>query len=68
MDDIKPWYQSKTVWGAVITLASMAAALAGIEVSDPDRQALADFLVVAGGAVGGILSLVGRLVARGRIA
>lgn len=68
MDEIKPWYQSKTVWGAVITLASMAAAVAGIEVSDPDRQALADFLVVAGGAVGGILSLVGRLVARGRIA
>ena len=68
MDDIKPWYQSKTVWGAVITLASMAAAIAGIELSDPDRQALTDFLVVAGGAVGGILSLVGRLVARGRIA
>lgn len=68
MDDIKPWYQSNSVWGAVITLASTAAALAGIEIDDPDRQALADFLVVAAGAVGGILSLVGRLVARGRIA
>lgn len=67
MDEIKPWYQSKTVWGAVITLASMAAACAGIEVDDPDRQALTELLVVTGGAVGGILSLVGRLVARGRI-
>lgn len=67
MKDSKAWYESKSVWGSIVTLVAMAAAIGGVEIGDPDRQALAELLAIAGGAVGAILSLVGRLVATSRI-
>ncbi len=67
MNETKPWYQSKSVWGSIITIASMVAAVAGSPVNPADQQALVTLTTTAAGAVGGILALVGRLVAKDRI-
>lgn len=67
MDKTKAWYTSKTVWGAIITLASMAASAAGYSVSDADQQALVEHITGATAALGAVIALFGRLLARDRI-
>ncbi|MBW3098672.1 hypothetical protein [Pseudohoeflea coraliihabitans] len=67
MYDTKAWYRSKTVWGSIITLFSMAAALAGAPIETADQQMLTTLATTAAGALGGILSLVGRVSATDRI-
>jgi hypothetical protein len=67
MTDIKPWWQSKTLWGATVTIASAALGLAGYELGDADREALVGLLTSLGAALGGIIAIVGRVRARSRI-
>ena len=63
MDSTKNWYQSKTVWGALIAVAASGLQMAGLEVGAQDQAQLADIAVTLVGAVGGLLALYGRLVA-----
>ncbi len=37
MLEMKPWYQSKTVWGALIAIAAPLLGRAGLEVADRIR-------------------------------
>ncbi len=67
MDVMKNWYQSKTIWGALIAVAASALQLAGLEIGAQDQAELADIAVTLTGAVGGLLALYGRLVATGSI-
>lgn len=67
MTDIKPWWQSKTLWGAIVAIASSALGLAGLEFGEADAQALTSLLTSLGAALGGIIAIVGRLKARSRI-
>ncbi len=67
MDVVKSWYQSKTIWGALIAVAASALQLAGLEIGAADQAELADIAVTLAGAVGGLLALYGRLVATGSI-
>ena len=67
MNETKPWYQSKSVWGSIITIASMVAAVAGSPITPEDQQSLVTLTTTAAGSVGAILALVGRLVAKDRI-
>lgn len=67
MDVVKSWYQSKTIWGALIAVAASALQLAGLEIGAADQAKLADIAVTLAGAVGGLLALYGRLVATGSI-
>ena len=50
-DDLKAWYQSRTVWGALIAIAASLANAAGVEVTSGDgaelRQPLG--ITIAGG-------------------
>ena len=63
MVDQKPWYHSKTIWGALITVGSAAVGSMGVVV-DPSTQAeLADKIVHLVGAIGGLLAIYGRLSA-----
>lgn len=63
MDAMKAWYQSKTVWGALIAVGASLFQATGMEVT-PDVQAdLADLAVTFAGVVGGIVSIYGRLSA-----
>lgn len=67
MEDVKAWYQSKSVWGSIVTIASMVAAVAGMPIETGDQQNLATLMTTMAGTLGALVSLVGRLRARHRI-
>lgn len=67
MNDVKPWYLSKTVWGALVAILASIAHLSGIELQTADQTALVDLLVTLAGSVGGMLALYGRLAAKTEI-
>jgi uncharacterized membrane protein len=52
----KSWWASKTVWGAIITVASVCAGFFGFELSADEQAALTDSVV---GVVGSLGVLVG---------
>jgi hypothetical protein len=63
MDGIKTWYQSKTVWGALIAVAASLAQVAGVDLTPEIQSDLADLAIAFGGAIGGALSIYGRISA-----
>ncbi|MBC7279854.1 hypothetical protein [Hoeflea sp.] len=67
MTDIKPWWQSKTLWGALVTIGSAALGLAGLDLGDADREALIELLTSLGAAIGGVIAIFGRIKAKSRI-
>jgi len=67
MHDIKPWWQSRTLWGAIVTIASAGLGLAGLDLGDADREALIELLTSLGAALGGVIAIVGRITAKNRI-
>ncbi|PWW02223.1 hypothetical protein DFR52_102891 [Hoeflea marina] len=67
MNEIKPWYQSKAVWGALIAVAASAVRVGGIELGLEDQGQLADAAVSLAGTIGGLLALYGRVSAKNRI-
>ena len=66
-DDVKAWYQSRTVWGALIAILASLANAAGVEVATGDQAELADLVVAAVGTVGGLIALMGRISASRRV-
>ncbi|MCP8897019.1 hypothetical protein KYK29_18995 [Shinella daejeonensis] len=66
MDDVKAWYRSRTVWGALIAIFASAAHAFGLDMSAAEQGQLADLLVALAGAAGGLVALVGHLLARRR--
>ena len=66
-DDAKAWYQSRTVWGALVAILASLANAAGVEVTAGDEGELADLLVAAVGTLGGLVALYGRISARRRV-
>ncbi|AYD00242.1 hypothetical protein [Neorhizobium sp. NCHU2750] len=64
---MKNWYQSKTVWGALIAVAASALQLAGLDIGADEQGEMVNIAVTLAGAVGGLLALYGRIVATGRI-
>ena len=67
MTDIKPWWQSKTLWGAIVTIASAALGLAGLDLGETDRENLVELLTALGAALGGVIAIIGRIAAKNRI-
>ncbi len=63
-DETKPWYMSRTVWGALIAIAASLANAAGVEIKAADEGELADLLVSAAGTIGGLIAIYGRIFAR----
>lgn len=61
--ETKKWYASKGVWGSVLAIGAGAAGIFGYTI-DADMQVQAVELLAAGGSVvGGLIALVGRLLA-----
>ncbi len=63
----KPWYGSRTVWAALVTIAAGGAGAAGLTIAEGEQQALIDGLLGAVTAIAGLVALFGRLAARRRI-
>jgi uncharacterized membrane protein len=67
MDTTKPWWQSKTLWGALVTLVAAGFGLFGIDLADTEREALTEMMTSLGAAIGGLIAIFGRISARSRI-
>lgn len=67
MYDLKNWYHSKTIWGALVAVGASALKVAGIDIPAGDQGTVVDSLVNIAGAVGGLLAVYGRLTATSAI-
>ncbi len=67
MEDVKQWYLSKTVWGALLALGASVLQFTGIQIGAADQSAIADSAVSIAGAVGGLIAIYGRLTATSAI-
>ncbi|MGK6315234.1 hypothetical protein [Neorhizobium sp. DT-125] len=67
MDGTKAWYQSKTVWGALIAVGASLLQMAGIELGQDVQADLADIAVTLAGVAGGLLAIYGRIAAQSGI-
>lgn len=63
MNDVKNWWQSKTIWGGIITVLAVALGAFGYTLSGDDQSALVEIVSAIGGAVGGLLAIYGRVKA-----
>jgi hypothetical protein len=62
MDDSKPWYESKTLWGAALAVVSGFVPVASTVLSIPGvHDGAVDLLTGLGSAVGGALAAYGRV-------
>ena len=64
MIEEKPWYLSKTIWGALIAVAASVLGVGGVDFDLGAQAQLAEALVQLAGASGAILAIYGRLTAR----
>lgn len=67
MDDIKPWYLSRTIWASIVSLVVAVLGLLGYTVDLASQSALTDAIFQAVIAVAGLVAIWGRLSARNRI-
>lgn len=67
MLDTKPWYQSRTIWAALVSVAASFGAFAGIETDTEIRAGLTDALLQLVAAVAAITAIYGRITARSTI-
>ncbi|MGF0536749.1 hypothetical protein ACQQ2Q_02060 [Agrobacterium sp. ES01] len=65
---MKPWYQSKTVWGGLLAVAAPLLRYGGLEVDAEAQGQLADMAVTIAGSIGGLLAIYGRISAKSGIA
>lgn len=67
MDDMKQWYLSKTMWGALIAMAAALLQVAGFDIDPVTQGDFADSIVALSGAVGALVAIYGRLTAEKRL-
>ena len=67
MIDSKPWYLSRTIWAAIVTIATAMLGLFGVSLEGFDEAGFVDALLQAVAAVAGVVALMGRLYAQSRI-
>lgn len=67
MDDIKPWYLSRTIWASIVSLVVAVLGLLGYTVDLASQSALTDAIFQAVIAFAGVVAIWGRLSARNRI-
>jgi hypothetical protein len=70
MNDTQPWYLSRGVWGALVSvLATLAAALSHnkVQILPADQDQIVTLVLTLAGAIGGAVALYGRLRATKQI-
>ncbi|WP_160005486.1 hypothetical protein [Rhizobium sp. 18055] len=67
MVDLKNWYSSKTIWGALVAIIASAMHFTGVDIVAADRSQIVDAIVNIAGALGGLLAVYGRVTAKSAI-
>ena len=67
MMEEKPWYNSKTIWGALIAVGASLSGFMGLALDPVTQSDLADALLQLVGGIGAIVAIYGRLMATDRI-
>lgn len=57
----KPWWQSRTIIGALVSLLAVLAGAIGLPLTETDQVQLTNVLVALGGAAGTLLTILGRI-------
>lgn len=61
MKDSKPWWSSKTIWGAFVAVVAGLASEVGIQMSPDEVAQLGDSLTNVVTVIGGIWAIYGRV-------
>ena len=64
MDDVKKWYQSRSVWGGIVALVAAICGLLGIQIDAATHEALIVSLANGAAAIGAAVAIFGRLAAQ----
>lgn len=67
MENVKPWYLSRTIWASAVVVAATLAGVFGFAIEDGDIDLLTDALLQAVSALAAVAAIFGRIVARARI-
>lgn len=67
MTDMKPWYLSRTIWAALVTMAIAVLRLFDMPVGETEHAAVTDAVMNLVAAAAGLTAIAGRLAARDRI-
>jgi len=61
MDETKVWWQSLTLWGAIITVLAAVAGVFGFTIDLQTQKEIVEYIMVGGSAVGGLMAAYGRI-------
>lgn len=67
MDDFKPWYTSKTIWGSIIALIAAVASAFGVEIDQHMQSTVVEAALQLVAIGGSILAVFGRMTATTKI-
>lgn len=67
MEDVKPWYLSRTIWASVVAILIALAGIAGVSTDALNDTALTDAFLQVAAAIAGMLAIFGRVFAKNRI-
>jgi len=67
MEEVKPWYASKTIWFAIVTLLATMAGFWGYDFVASEQQEVVDAVMAIVAALGSLGAMYGRKVANKRI-
>lgn len=67
MDETKPWWQSKTIWGSVVMVIAVVAQFFNVSIDDAARSEIVEILSSLGGVVGAALAVFGRITATAKL-
>ena len=67
MEDVKPWWQSKTIWASIVAVLAVIAGYFRFEIAAPDQAALVDAITSFVGAVAGVIAIYTRASASSKI-
>lgn len=67
MEQAKPWFKSRTIWASLVTVLAALGALFGIKIGAAEQAVLTETILQTVTAIGAIVAIVGRVVAKSRI-
>ena len=67
MNSVKPWYLSKTIWAALVSIAATFGSALGMPVDQAASEGLVEAILQLVSAGAGAVAILGRMTARSRI-